>query len=296
MKTHYLLSAMFTCAIGALTAPAVIAGNNVSESTITYKDLFNLEYAANPVVMPDGKHVVYERRSMDIMADSLRRNLWTVSLDGKHHMPLLSDANNHYNPVFSPDGSKMAYLSSKEGKVQIYVRDIASGMTARVTDVAKSPSGLSFSPDGKHLAFSMFTPTKAKPMFSLDFQPKEAKWADEPHYIDKTLFQRDGAGMNRPGNMQVYVVPAIGGTPRQVTSGAFDYAGTLAWTNDAKQLIVSANTREDAEFDIFNSDLLAIDLNTLKVTQLTNASGPEGSPMMSPNGKKLAFVGFEDNS
>lgn len=262
---------------------------------LNYKDIFSLEYAANPVVMPDGEHVVYERRSMDIMKDRMRRNLWTVALDGSSHMPLLSDSKNHYSPVFSRDGSKMAYLSSKEGKVQIYVRDVKTGNTARVTDVTMSPNSLSFSPDGKQIAFAMFTPAKAKPLFSLSFKPKGAKWADNAQYIDKTLFQRDGAGMNKPGNLQVYVVPTIGGTPRQITSSAHNYAGSLAWSKDGKQIIVSANTREDFEFDVFNSDLLAIDVLSGKVTQLTDATGPENSPKMSPDGKRIAFTGFEDD-
>lgn len=295
MNKRLLTRTLLTLFTGALLTTHVAAKQKSDENTLVYKDLFNLEYAANPVVMPDGKSVVYERRSMDIMTDGMRRNLWTVSLDGRRHLPLMSDAKNHFSPVFSPDGSKMAYLSSKEGKVQIYVRDMATGNTARVTDVAMSPTGLSFSPDGKQLAFSMFTATKSKPLFSLGFKPKGAKWADNAQYIDETLFRRDGVGMNKPGNMQVYVVPVIGGTPRQVTSGEHDYAGSIAWSKDAKTLIVSANTREDSDFDIFNSDLLAIDLMTAKVTKLTDTSGPEGNPKMSPNGKKIAFVGFEDN-
>ncbi|MCG7561266.1 S9 family peptidase [Pseudoalteromonas sp. McH1-42] len=289
------LSILTSCIALALSGSALSAESEHTNNTLTYKDLFNIEYAANPVVMPDGKQVVYERRSMDIMTDSLKRNLWTVSLDGKTHLPLLSDSKNHFSPVFSPDGTKMAYLSSKEGKVQVYMRDLATGLTARVTDVSMTPSGLSFSPDGKQLAFSMFTPGKSKPLFSLDFKPKDAKWADNAQYIDQTLFQRDGAGMKRPGNMHVYVVPAIGGSPRQITSGAHDFAGALAWTKDSKQIIVSANTHDDAQFDVFNSDLMAIDVLTSKVTELTAMSGPEGSPKMSPNGKKLAFTGFEDN-
>ncbi|RZM85375.1 peptidase S9 family protein [Pseudoalteromonas rubra] len=289
------LSILTSCIALALSGSALAAESAHTNNTLTYQDLFNIEYAANPVVMPNGKQVVYERRSMDIMTDSLKRNLWTVSLDGKTHLPLLSDTHNHFSPVFSPDGTKMAYLSSKEGKVQIYVRDLASGLTARVTDVAMTPSSLSFSPDGSQLAFSMFTPGKAKPLFSLDFKPKDAKWADNAQYIDQALFQRDGAGMKRPGNMHVYVVPAIGGSPRQITSGKHDYAGSLAWSGDGKQIIVSANTHDDAQFDIFNSDLLAIDVLTAKVSELTAMSGPEYSPTLSPNGKKLAFLGFEDN-
>jgi len=292
MKTKGLISKTVVLAISSIASISAFADNT---NHIEYKDLFSMEYAANPVVMPDGKHVVYERRSMDIMSDSMRRNLWTVALDGSDHLPLLSDAKNHFSPVFSKDGKKMAYLSSKEGKVQVYLRDLKTGKTARVTDVEVTPSNLSFSPDGKQLAFSMFTASKSKPLFNLDFKPKDAKWADNAQYIDKTLFQRDGAGMNRPGNMQVYVVPTIGGTPRQITSGAFDFASSIVWTKDAKSLIISANTRENAEFDVFNSDILSVDVKTGKTVKLTDMSGPENNPVLNPKGNKVAFVGFEDN-
>lgn len=294
MKRNNLTKSL-TLLISALFATQSAFAEEPNNNILSLEDVFNLEYAANPVVTPDGKHVVYERRSMDIMSDSIRRNLWSVALDGSSHLPILSDSKNHFNPVFSPDGTKMAYLSSKEGKVQVYLQDLASKSTTRVTDVATSPSSMSFSPDGKYLAFSMFTPTKAKPLFSLDFKPKGAKWAENPQYIDKTNFQRDGMGMKRPGNMQVYVVPTIGGTPRQITSGTHDHAGTMAWSNSGQQLIISANVKNEAEFDMLNSDLFSIDINSLKVSQLTDMTGPEYSPQLSPNGKKIAFVGNEDN-
>ena len=294
MKFNSLSMKALVIALSALHL-APIAASESKDTHIDYKDLFSLEYAANPVVMPDGEHVIYERRSMDILTDSMRRNLWTVALDGTSHMPLLSDSKNHFSPVFSPDGNQMAYLSSKEGKIQIYVRDLATNQTARVTDVGMTPNSLSFSTDGKQLAFAMFTPSKNKPLFSLGFKPKGAKWADNAQYIDQTLFQRDGAGMNRPGNMHIYIVPSIGGTPRQITSGAHDFAGSIAWSKDAKSLIVSSNTQEDSEFDVFNSDILAIEIATSEVTKLTDMSGPESSPKLSPNGKKIAFIGFDDN-
>lgn len=299
MKVYRNIGVSLLLAATASFATPSVAGHDHAEPSdqtkLSYQDIFNLEYAANPVMMPDGKSVVYERRSMDIMHDRLRRNLWTITLDGKNHLPLLSDANNHYAPVFSPDGSKMAYLSNKEGKVQIYLRDMATGQTARLTDVNHSPGNLSFSPDGKQLAFTLFTPTKTKPPFKLKFKPKEAKWAEKPQYIDQTLFQRDGSGMKRPGNVHVYVLPVIGGTPRQITFGKHDYASSLAWSEDGKQIILSANIREDFDFDVLNSDLLAINVKSTKITKLTDTTGPEGSPIISPNHSKVAFVGFEDN-
>ncbi|WP_372621828.1 S9 family peptidase [Alteromonas stellipolaris] len=295
MNKRFLSKSALTLVISTLLTTHSVLADESASNTLSLKDVFNLEYAANPVVTPDGKHVVYERRSMDIMTDSMRRNLWTIALDGSAHLPILSDSKNHFNPVFSPDGAKMAYLSSKEGKVQVYLKDLASNSTTRVTDVAMRPSGMSFSPDGKYLAFAMFTPTKAKPLFNLDFKPKGAKWAETPQYIDQTNFQRDGVGMKRPGNMQIYVVPTIGGTPRQITSGEHDHAGTIAWSDNGQQIIISANTSDEADFDMLNSDLFSIDVKTSKVTRLTDMSGPERSPHLSPNGNKIAFVGNEDN-
>ncbi|GAA5140182.1 S9 family peptidase [Thalassotalea piscium] len=295
MNKKYLNKSVLTLVISTLVVGNMAIADETANNTFTLKDVFNLEYAANPVVTPDGKHVVYERRSMDIMTDSMRRNLWSVALDGSSHLPILSDSKNHFNPVFSSDGTKMAYLSSKEGKVQVYIKHLASKSTTRVTDVEMSPSNMSFSPDGQYLAFAMFTPTKAKPLFTLDFKPQGAEWADKPQYIDQTNFQRDGMGMNRPGNMQVYIVPTIGGTPRQISSGAHDHTGSMVWSKNGQQLIISANTRDEAEFDMLNSDLFSIDITNLKVTKLTDMSGPEHSPQMSANGNKIAFVGNEDN-
>lgn len=296
MNKRYLTKSTLMLILSTLfTINTAIADEPTANNTLALKDVFNLEYAANPVVTPDGKHVVYERRSMDIMTDSTRRNLWSVALDGSSHLPILSDSKNHFNPVFSADGAKMAYLSSKEGKVQVYLKDLASNSTTRVTDVAMSPSSMSFSPDGTYLAFAMFTPTKAKPLFTLGAKPNGAKWAEAPKYIDQTNFQRDGMGMKRPGNMQIYLVPTIGGTPRQITSGAHDHAGSIAWSKNGEQLIISANKRDEADWDMLNSDLFSIDINTSKLTKLTDMSGPEHSPQMSSNGKKIAFVGNEDN-
>lgn len=297
MNTKKIISILSLLGFSAVSAVAQEATSETKDeaSLLSYQDIFNIEYAANPTVMPDGKTVIYERRSMDIMTDSQRINLWSLDLSSKKHLPFLSDTHNHYSPSFSNNGEKLAYLSSKEGQVQIYVRDLESGTTTRVTDVPMSPSGLNFSPDGSYLAFTMFTPSKANNPFTLGFKPKDAKWAEPAQYIDQTLFQRDGRGMNKPGNMHVYLVPIIGGTPRKITSGEFDYSSQIAWTKDSKNLIVSANTREDSDFDIFNTDLHIVEISSRKITQLTSMSGPENSPSISPNGEKIAFTGFEDN-
>ncbi len=281
-----------SCAL--LLASTVFAETTSTSNYLEYKDIFNLEYAANPTVL-SANTVVYERHSMDIMADTRRTNLWIVDLENNTHYPLLSDSKNHFAPVLSSNGKHLAYLSSKEDKVQIYVRQLDNGATTKVTDVAMTPSQMAFSPDDKHIAFVMFTPTKTKPLFTLDGKPKGAKWAASPQYIEETLFQRDGRGMNKPGNMQVFIVPTIGGTPRQISSGNYDYNSQISWSNDGKTLYVSANIHDDRDFDVFNSNVLALDITTGQQSVLTDDSGPENNPLLSPDGKLIAYTGFVDN-
>jgi dipeptidyl aminopeptidase/acylaminoacyl peptidase len=288
MKKPLLMS----CAL--LLANSVLADTSANLDTLKYQDIFNLEFAANPTVM-NATTVLYERHSMDIMRDTRRTNLWFVDLEDNTHYPLLSDSKNHFSPVLSSDKKRLAYLSSKEDKIQIYVRQLDNGATTKVTDVAMTPSQMAFSPDGKQIAFVMFTPTKTKPLFALDFKPDGAKWASSPQFIEETLFQRDGRGMNKPGTMQVYIVPTIGGTPRQISSGEYDYNSQISWSHDGKKLYVSANIRDDRDFDVFNTDVLALDISTGEQTVLTNDSGPENNPILSPDGKLIAYTGFMDN-
>lgn len=274
---------------------------NDNNNFINYQDLFHLEYAAKPTMMPDGRRVLYERHSMDIMTDNLRRSLWVVAIDGSEHRPLLSttDDNNHHTAVFSPNGNKLAYLSAAKGQNQIMLLDLTTGSsTALIPNIENnaiiSPH-LSFSPDSSKLAFSMFTKIQTKPIFNMDFKPKAAQWEAEAQYIDKTLFQRDGQGIKHPGYMHIYTVPLIGGKPRQISYGERDYSGRLTWSQDGQTILVSANTRADADFDVLNTDLLAIDIQTSQIKSLTKTSGPESDPTFSPDGKWLAFIGFEDN-
>ena len=262
---------------------------------LSYEDLFHLEFSANPIILNDQKTILYERHSMNIMADNKRINLWTVQLDGSAHLPFISDEYNHYAAVLSHSGSKIAYISTRSGAPQIYVHDLASNTTIKVTDVQSSPSNISFSPDDKHIAFTMFTPTNAKPKFSLGFKPKGATWAEDAHYIDNTLFQRDGSGMKSPGNTHLYVIPTIGGTPRQVTQGQYDFASKIIWAADGQSVLMSANIRDDREFDIFNTDILRVNLSDGTYTALTNNTGPENIAALSPDGQHLAFTGFDDN-
>ena len=101
------------------------------------EDIFELEYARDPQVSPDGTTIAYVRHSMDIMSDKARKGIWLTDASGDFHRPLLSSRANYSSPRWSPSGDRVAYLSNTEGSQQIYVKWLASGDTALVSNVAK---------------------------------------------------------------------------------------------------------------------------------------------------------------
>ena len=277
--------------VGALTAPTA----NADDHKFDYKDVFNLEYATGAQAAPDGKSVVYERRAFDIQTDSTRINIWSVDIDGSNHRPVLSGKAQYRMPRFSTDGSRMAYVSSLEGKTQIYVRWLDTGETARVTDLEHAPGAIEWSPDGSQIAFTMFVPESQKPLFTMPPKPKGAKWAGNAKVVDRTLYRFDGAGYLPRGFTHIFTVPADGGTPRQITSGSFNHGGPITWTKDGAALIFSANRNADWATDVLESEVYRVNISDGAINQLTNRKGPDASPAISPNGDMIAYTGNDDN-
>src|SRR5438132_1634407 len=86
------------------------------------------------------------------------------------------------------------YASSAEGSVQIFVRWLDTGQTAKVTSAQKSPTSMSWSPDGKWIAFAMLVPEETKPFAEMPTKPEGADWGKPAKVIRKLLYRADGEG------------------------------------------------------------------------------------------------------
>jgi len=202
-------------------------------------DMFELETATDPRISPDGAKVVFVRNFNDIMKDRKRSNLWIINSDGSDLRPLTSGNENDNSPQWSPDGKRLLYVSSGDGSSQIYVRWMDSGQTAKVTRCPKAPGGMEWSRDGKWIAFSMPVPDETKPFVEMPAKPEGAEWAKAPKAIRRMIYRTDEEGYLEEVHKQLFVVPAEGGTPHQLTHGGYDHEGPFSWSPDGKTVILS---------------------------------------------------------
>ncbi|HZD53139.1 MAG TPA: DPP IV N-terminal domain-containing protein, partial [Woeseiaceae bacterium] len=273
---------------------ALLTAAAAAQERFSARDVFELEFASDPQISPDGREVVYVRQTNDIMTDRTRGNLWTVSSDGRDHRPLLSGRDSYSSPRWSADGTRLAYVSDAEGSQQLYVRWMDTGQTALVTNLTEAPGDIAWSPDGRWIAFSMHVSSDTKPLGTLPEKPEGAKWAAPVKVIEQTYYRSDGEGYLDPGFSHIFVVPSTGGTPRQLTEGDYNHGGPLSWTPESDAILFSANRREDWRLDPRESDVFAVTLANGELTQLTDRDGPDGSPAVSPDGEQIAYVGFDE--
>jgi len=274
-------------------APAPAAESRAAE--FSPPDLFDLQYAADPEISADGRQIAYVRVGFDVMTDKARRSIWLIDTASGEQSPLGGGPASQSNPRWSPSGDRVAFVSADENdRAQLWLRWLASGASAKVADLPSAPGDVAWSPDGRAIAFSMLVEDAPLKLGVPMAKPEGAKWADPLKIIDQVHYREDGEGYLRPGYRQLFIVAADGGAPQQLTSGAFDAAGAMSWTPDGRSLVFAANREKNWELDPLAARIWTLDVADRQLTPLTGQRGPAGEPVVSPDGRQIAWVGFED--
>jgi dipeptidyl aminopeptidase/acylaminoacyl peptidase len=253
--------------------------------------LLEFESVGDPRLSPDGSQIVYTRTWSDKIQDRVRNELWIMRADGSRQRFLANGSDARW----SPDGERIAFLADGvPAGTQIHVVYPATREVTQITRVTELPREPRWSPDGESIAFSMQVPEKDGFPIEMPKAPKDAKWAPTPTVITRLSYRRDRSGYAPSGFRHLFVVDATGGTPRQVTSGDFDHAGA-EWTPDGQELVFDGKRFADADWQVRQRDLYAVDVATGTVRNVTEFDGSESSPVVSPNGKWVAFLRSPNN-
>jgi dipeptidyl aminopeptidase/acylaminoacyl peptidase len=260
----------------------------------------DMETVADPQISPDGKRIIYTRRSIDRVRDRWQSALWIMNGDGGDNH-LFAEGT---SPKWSPDGRRIAYLGEGKPKgTQVFVRTLQTAKeSTQITSVDQSPTDISWSPSGDSIAFTMSVPSMNQSkdwQIALPARPKGASWAKDPRIIDRKVFRLDRDGFLSNGNQHVFVIPSAGGKPRRVSGEApgqgdgSGFGGDLSWTPDGTKILFSSWRMEDWEYPWRASDVFAVNLQDQTISQLTERHGPDHHPLVSPDGRWVAYAGYD---
>jgi dipeptidyl aminopeptidase/acylaminoacyl peptidase len=255
-------------------------------------DLFlDWEYVQSPQISPDGREIVYTRRWTDKVNDKFESDIWIVNADGTRNRFLVKGS----APQWSPDGLRLAYIAAGQPSgAQIFVKwmDTADDTGTQLTHLERSPANLRWSPDGKRIAFNMIVPATARLSIKLPARPEGAKWVEAARVVDRLNYRSDGSGYRTEGFTHLFVIPDTGGTPRQLTDGDYNHDAP-EWMPDSQTIIFSAIRKPEAEYLRGGEDIYALNITDKQIRPLTDRNGPDVAPEISPDGRFIAYTGYD---
>jgi dipeptidyl aminopeptidase/acylaminoacyl peptidase len=286
---------MLSVALAPLVAPLVapLAAQQLPKDRIALEQYLDWEEVQTPQLSPDGTQILFSRRWVDKMNDKWESSIWLMNADGSHQRALTQGSDVHW----SPDGKRIAYVGKGEPNgQQIFVRYMDSeGASTQISHVTDTPSGLEWAPDGKSLAFTMNVPIKETWRIPMPAAPKGAKWTEAPKVVTRLNYRSDRIGYTDDSYRHIFVIPADGGTARQVTTGDFSHSAP-SFSGDSKWIAFSGYREKDAEMAFRKSQIYATNVETGEVKQLTHRNGTNGGPVFSPDGKTIAFMSADSTN
>jgi dipeptidyl aminopeptidase/acylaminoacyl peptidase len=258
----------------ASPAPAPSAAGLAPADQFAIKDIGEIR------VSPDGATMVYSVTTTDVSTNSSMSRLMKIPAAGGQPAELPGVPAGASNVRWSPDSSRIAFIATVAARSGIWVYDMTSEALTRVSDydrtnrfVSKAGNALAWSPDGKQLAFAgtlEAAPPAGDPLTVTRLQ-----------YKTRTAFADDRW-------THIYVVPATGGTPRQVTRGNTDHH-SIDWGTTIPEIVFLKNPEPDPDAN-HNYDLYAVDLASGRERRITETPGVEMEPRVSPDGRWIAYT------
>ncbi len=187
-------------------------------------------------------------------------------------------------PSWSPDGTQIAFQSTRDGNWEIYVMDADGNNLRRLTNYDDSDVSPSWSPDGTQITFSSHRDGNWN-IYVMDADGSNLRRLTRGVYPS---WSPDGTQIafqsNRDGNWNIYVVYIDGSNPRQLTSHS---SWSPSWSPDGTQIAFYATYQEDAEIYVMDTD-------GKNLRQLTQLFSTDAFPSWSPDGTQIAFQSTRD--
>jgi dipeptidyl aminopeptidase/acylaminoacyl peptidase len=268
--------------------------------SISIEDLYRIKFVTRPRISPDGQRIAMVVTTIDEHKHAYRSSIWVASAAGGEARRFTTGPANAHSPSWSPDGRFLAFVSERAGeaatkdskeqkklgkdKPQVWILPMEGGEAYQLTFMEHGVSSPIWSPDGKYLLFNaQVGPT--------DEETEDGEKLPKVRVIDRLWYRLDGTGFIHERRSHLFLIPANGGVPQQLTDGDWDDSDA-AWSPDGTHIAFASNHADD-RWTILGADIYTLSLSNGKAGELrclTDGTMACGSPAWSPDGKTIAFL------
>jgi dipeptidyl aminopeptidase/acylaminoacyl peptidase len=254
---------------GSVVFGAQAAPNVSAKAAPTVDQILSLKRVASPEISPDGRSVAYTVRETNWDDNAYETEIWVAEAGSGRTRQLTNAKKSSLSPAWSPDGTKLAFISDRTDKRQIYVINLLAGEADALTSLEDGVGSFAWSPDGKSIAY---TATEVKPAAVKDREKKygEFQVVDQDHRMTH-LFVLD---------LQTRATHAL-------TTGAFT-VGTFQWSPDGSRIAFDHRVNPDLA-NGGSADISVVRVADGSVSKLVTQDGPDAHPVWSPDGTRIAF-------
>ena len=227
----------------------------------------------------------FSSRIAYVQKQGKRYELRVADADGQNPSTVVRSNEPVISPMFSPDGTRLAYVSFEDKKPIVYVQSLQDGGRRKSAAFKGSNSAPAWAPDGKRLAV-VLTRDDASRIYLINADGSQLSRLTQGSNIDtEPVFSPDGQSVyftsDRGGSPQIYRVAASGGDPKRVTfSGSYNVSPTIS--PDGRHLAYIS--RDEGRFRVVLHELA-----TGQTRVLTDSARDE-SPSFAPNGQAVLYA------
>lgn len=269
---------------------------NETGRPMTFEDMYALGRVADPQISPDGKTVLYVVTRFSIEQNNSNSDIWAVPFEGGEAKRLTDAAKADMHPRWSPDGSSIAFISTRENGGQIWLMNPDGSNQRRLTTISTGVDGFTWSPTGTHLLFTsqVYADCTTDECNRLRDEEKEknpvkARLIDKLPYRVWSSWKDDKYG-------HVFAIAAAGGIAVDLTPGAYDTPPIdlgghqdFVVSPDGKEVAFVRNTDKLVAAST-NNDIWLVGIDGKNPRCITTANkGNDNNPVFSPDGRYIAY-------